>query len=1255
MSKGGLPTGGAGGQVLAKNTGANFDTGWVTGGGNVINVGTPLVSQLALWTDATHIQGVATLPAGNFPALAGDIISTAGTFATTYNNPVPTAKAGLPVGGSSGQVLAKSTNSNYDTGWINPPSSGGNVANSGSPQGGQVALWTDATHIQGLTALPSANFPALTGDITVTGGTTVTAYGNAVPTAKGGVPSGGTVNQILQKNSNSNYDIGWVTPSAAGGVTSVFTRTGAIVATAGDYTFAQIGSKPTTIAGYGITDAFTQATADSLYATLAHTHSFASLTTKPTTLTGYGITDAQPLDTELTAIAGLASSTDNFIVGVANVWSARTPAQVRTTLGLVVGTNVQAWDTDLDAIAATASQTAFGRGFLTQVDAAGARGYIGAGSGGGDLSSNTAVSVDNEIALFNLTSGKSIKRAAVSGLAKLTTGVLGVITDNSTNWDLAVTEKRQWDGGATNLTAATGRTSLGGTTLGQGFFTVTNPGAIKFFRSDAANVLVLEDAATHRASIGAGTSNFDGTFTSLTGKPTTIAGYGITDAYTKAQTDAAYAVIAHTHTFASLTSKPTTLSGYGITDAEPALGNPSTNGYILSSTTGGVRSWIAPAAGGGTPAGSSGQFQYNNAGAFGAVAAMSFDGTIPATISSIGLNATSTGVLLKNDTATVVDGDNSRSPAQLFKQHSRYGGADHVIEHKLEAKDGVFTIQGRTDGGAWGPGLAIYPSGSVTEYAGDISITAAVLYGLDDVATGGDGGHPSRMGMFNNSTTSRPGLAMVSNTFLGWAAPDKTVYQSWEAQNDTVLQRSEAGGLGIYSASVTNTLGLLRIATQPPSDNSTKAATTEFVTAAVASGAIGEKGKTVLVSGQNYIAATFATAQTYNTWRFLELIVVNTVDANPLNIMPGIVTIKSTTGFRLQLSGAPDSGNYSLQWAISQGLPLATATAYLFSGPSSGGLVASTPFTVQLPTYTSVPTGVVVTPSAGAGGGTFSPTTVTLTTASPLATFTYTPASAGTKSISVTNSGGLTNPSNLTYSVSAVSLVDGDPVSTWLDSYTTGNNATSTGSARPTFKTNILGGKPVVRFSGAQTMNLTTGLNPGYGLPPYHWITAFVVMKATASVDVYGLLTTSNDMWLPYYRADGYFLVATQVAQGYVSPPGYYSAFHIFTISNYPGPSGASSMWVDGTSVTVVPQAGGSTNLFTKIGTGPGDIAEVIYYEVVEVALLRPTPQAALPDHPNIEKYLGDKYGITVAGGGTAVQPDTVAGLKGWWKADSLG
>lgn len=50
----------------------------------------------------------------------------------------------------------------------------------------------------------------------------------------------------------------WYKSANSNEVTSVFGRTGTVTAQSGDYTFAQIGSKPTTIAGYGITDAIVQ-------------------------------------------------------------------------------------------------------------------------------------------------------------------------------------------------------------------------------------------------------------------------------------------------------------------------------------------------------------------------------------------------------------------------------------------------------------------------------------------------------------------------------------------------------------------------------------------------------------------------------------------------------------------------------------------------------------------------------------------------------------------------------------------------------------------------------------------------------------------------------------------------------------------------------------------------------------------------------------------------------------------------------------
>lgn len=54
-------------------------------------------------------------------------------------------------------------------------------------------------------------------------------------------------------------------------------------------------------------------------------------------------------------------------------------------------------------------------------------------------------------------------------------------------------------------------------------------------------------------------------FSSITATPTTIAGYGITNAYTKTEVDTA--ITNGAPSFTTLTGKPTTLLGYGITDA----------------------------------------------------------------------------------------------------------------------------------------------------------------------------------------------------------------------------------------------------------------------------------------------------------------------------------------------------------------------------------------------------------------------------------------------------------------------------------------------------------------------------------------------------------------------------------------------------------------------------------------------------------------------------------------------------------------
>lgn len=62
----------------------------------------------------------------------------------------------------------------------------------------------------------------------------------------------------------------------------------------------------------------------------------------------------QPLDADLTTIAGLTATTDNFIVAVASAWASRTVAQVKTTLALNNVNNT----TDAGKPISTATQTA---------------------------------------------------------------------------------------------------------------------------------------------------------------------------------------------------------------------------------------------------------------------------------------------------------------------------------------------------------------------------------------------------------------------------------------------------------------------------------------------------------------------------------------------------------------------------------------------------------------------------------------------------------------------------------------------------------------------------------------------------------------------------------------------------------------------------------------------------------------------------------------------------------------------------------
>ena len=173
---------------------------------------------------------------------------------------------------------------------------------------------------------------------------------------------------------------------------------------------------------------------------------------------------------------------------------------------------------------------------------------------------------------------------SVSGTPITSTGTLAVTltagysiptTSSQTNWDTAYTDRLKWDGGSTGLTASTGRTSLGATTVGGNLFTLTNPSAVTFVRLNADNTVSALSASDFRTAIGAGTSSTTGTVTSVGMTVPT----GLSVSGTPVTSSGTFAV-----TLTAGYSIPTTTS-QGNWDTAYGWGNHASAGYLTSAST----------------------------------------------------------------------------------------------------------------------------------------------------------------------------------------------------------------------------------------------------------------------------------------------------------------------------------------------------------------------------------------------------------------------------------------------------------------------------------------------------------------------------------------------------------------------------------------------------------------------------------------------------------------------------------------------
>jgi len=363
------------------------------------------------------------------------------------------------------------------------------------------------------------------------------------------------------------------------------------------------------------------------------------------------------------------------------------------------------------------------------------------GGGGGGGSTNLGITQDASTVTLGSSSGTGVViPAATITLAGAMTaadriklnGISTGATANAT--DSALRDRSTHTG--TQLPS----TITGSTTVGQALMTLANPSAVRFARINADNSVELLDATGFRAAIAACveddarlttnlgfTRNSEEVFvTSSTGGSATIlkatgllAGVISADSQNKLNNIAAFATAnspdatlldraIHTGTQSPATITGSTTLGQALM----TLANPSAVRYARINADNSVTLLDAAAflsaiggGAGGTPAGSDGQLQVNNAGAFGAVSGTSTPG---------GVITSSAGSALVNPTVAL-SGQAFSAPIMRWQSSAFAGGVSKTMEWRVVAN----TIVGTTNptaslgfelsinGGGWTRGFTI--------------------------------------------------------------------------------------------------------------------------------------------------------------------------------------------------------------------------------------------------------------------------------------------------------------------------------------------------------------------------------------------------------------------------------------------------------------------------------------------------------------------------------------------------------------------
>jgi hypothetical protein len=227
-----------------------------------------------------------------------------------------------------------------------------------------------------------------------------------------------------------------------------------------------------------------------------------------------------------------------------------------------------------------------------------------------------------------------------------------------------------------------------------------------------------------------------------------------------------------------------------------------------------------------------------------------------------------------------------------------------------------------------------------------------------------------------------------------------------------------------------------------------------------------------------------------------------------------------------------------------------------------------------------------------------------------------------------------------------LALTHGDPVSTWADSSSSLNDFTQSGTARPTFITNGIGGKATVRFDGVDdVMSSTASLDLTSGL------TIFIVARNAIRQNYNGLFRIDEtafgaDSELEIFWQDGTTDNASgnaaYVVNRYGSPVGVYLG-----ANNGPPVGGGYLYDVLASSSWATQRVNGAMNPFGFVNQGAGgnlpSVAElghigIGYGEIGVFGLLEGDISAVLvydatlsvEERNLVASRLADNYGLSI-------------------------